>query len=142
MEKPTGKSKHVELTIDEIVEVQPGLGRLMPEIGDAYWHAFYAAKALNFPLAQYFVKKVESLMRTAALLRPKYAKMLEAFSKGSLGPLFEAIEAKDFSRFEAAYRRGIEVANRMHAEANHPEIVWRLPDEPPKELDLAPREPA
>ncbi len=135
----SGKSKHVELTIDQLVEVQPGLGRLMPEVGNAYWHLYYAGKARNAPLARYFARKTESLLRLGATLRPKYAKLLEAFIGGSLGPVHRAIEARDWDAFEAAYRRGIEVANRMHAEANHPEIVWKLPAKPPPQIDFTPR---
>ncbi len=33
MEEPIrGRSRHVELRIDQLVELQPGLGRLMPEV--------------------------------------------------------------------------------------------------------------
>jgi hypothetical protein len=139
MEKPVGKSKHVELTLDQLVEVQPGLARLMREVGDAYWPAYYAAKARNWPLARYFVKRTESLMKLAATLRPKYQKELDAYVSGSLARLHEAVEARDWPRFEAAYRKGIEVANRMHEATGHPEIVWKLPDFAPPQLDMAPR---
>jgi hypothetical protein len=138
MEPPRGKSKHGELTIDELVEIQPGLGRIMPEISDAYWTAYYAAKGGNFALARYCVKKVGSLMKLCAKTRPKYAKMLEAYDAGSLAPLLRAAEERDFAAFDAAYQRGIEVANRMHVETNHPEIVWTLPAEPPRHLKLEP----
>ena len=131
-----GKSKHGELTIDQLVEIQPGLGRIMPEISDAYWYAWYAAKAGNFPLARYYVKKTISLMKLCATTRPKYEKMLAAYETGSLAPLMAAVEANDWAAFEAAYARGVEVANRMHIETGHPEIVWKLPPEPPKHLEL------
>lgn len=131
-----GKSKHGELTIDQLVEIQPGLGRIMPEISDAYWYAYYAARGGNFELARYYVKKVASLMKLCATTRPKYAKYTDAYDAGTLKPLLEAIEARDFAAFEARYRMGIEVANRMHAETGHPEIIWKLPPEPPQHLEL------
>jgi hypothetical protein len=140
MEPIIGKSKHGELTIDQLAEIQPGLGRIMPEVSDAYWYAYYAAKGGNFALARYYVKKVASLLRLCATTRPKYAKLLGAFETGSLGPVLAAVEARDFAAFEAAYHRGVAVANRMHVETGHPEIVWKLPPEPPRHLALGPPE--
>ena len=34
------KTKHGEMTLDQIADIQPGLARLMAEISDAYWYAF------------------------------------------------------------------------------------------------------
>lgn len=136
MDPVRGKSKHGELTIDELVEIQPGLGRLMPEVSDAYWIAYYAAKGGNFPLARYYVKKVSSLLALCAKTRPKYGKMIAEYEAQIMAPLMRTVEARDFAAFEAAYQRGIEVANRMHVETSHPEIVWKLPPEPPKHLAI------
>jgi len=135
---PAGRSRHGTLTLDQLAELQPGLGRLMPEASDAYFAAFYAAKGGNFALARYMVRKIKSLFRMGAMTRPKYAKLLEAFIAGQLDPLEAAAEACDPAAFEALFGRATEVANRMHAETGHPEIRWRLPPEPPRHLDLGP----
>ena len=97
-----GKSKHGEHSIDQLVEIQPGLGRIMPEISDAYWYAYYAAKGGNFGLARYYVKKTISLMKLCATTRPKYEKMLAAYETGSLGPLMAAGGAEDWGGVVAA----------------------------------------
>jgi hypothetical protein len=136
MADPIGRTKHGELTLDQLAELQPGLGRLMPEVSDAYWYAFYAAKGGNFPLARYYVKKVASLFRLCAIARPKYAAQLEAYRGHTLEPLEKAVAARDFAAFDKAYMAGIAEANRYHVATGHPEIVWKLPPEPPRHLEL------
>ena len=133
-----GKTKHGELTLDQLAELQPGLGRLMPEVSDAYWTAFYAAKGGNWGLARYYVKKVGSLFRLCSIARPKYAEKLDAFKAHTLDPLEKAVGAQDFAAFEKAYMAGIDEANRYHAATGHPEIIWKLPPEPPRHLELGP----
>ena len=52
---------------------------------------------------------------------------------------FNALQAKDFAAFDVTYVKGIAEANRYHVETGHPEIVWKLPPEPPRHLDLGPQ---
>ncbi|MGH7297164.1 MAG: hypothetical protein ACRELB_19655 [Polyangiaceae bacterium] len=134
----SGKSRHGELTIDQLVEIQPGLGRIMPEVSDAWWTAYYAAKGGNFPLARYYVKKVSTLLALCVVTRPKYKKWMDRFEKEALAPCMAAVAARDFTAFERAFGEATDLANVMHVETGHAEIVWRLPAEPPKHLDLGP----
>src|SRR5262249_48106799 len=39
------------MTLDDMATIQPGLARIMPEIGARTWKLFYAAKAQNWPMA-------------------------------------------------------------------------------------------
>jgi hypothetical protein len=137
-ESPRGRSRHVELDLDQLVELQPGLGRLMPEVGHRYWVLYYAARGGNWELAAYQVRQIVHLFRIGATTRPKMEKHLEAFRLGTLDHLMAAIEHRDGTAFETAYREGIESANHFHGVTGHPEIRWRLPEEPPKDLDLGP----
>ncbi|MBI4312292.1 MAG: hypothetical protein HY681_10985 [Chloroflexi bacterium] len=137
-----GRTRHTELTIDQIAEMQPGLGMLMPQIGDRYWVLYYAAKGGNWPLARHQLNEIRGLMRMGALTRPRYADHLNAFINGHVAAIEKAIEQKDFGAFDAAYRRGVEAANRYHELMNHAEIVWELPDEAPKQLRLMPPKPS
>lgn len=133
-----GRSRHVELDLDQLVELQPGLGRLMPEIGRRYWIAHYAAKGGNWELAAYQVRQIVNLFRIGSTTRPKMAGMLDSYRQETLDPLSGAIEARDWEAFERIYREGIESADRFHVSSKHPEIRWRLPDHPPPDLDLGP----
>src|SRR4030095_13106314 len=40
-----------DMSIDEIATIQPGLGRIMPEIGARTWKLYYAAEARHWPTA-------------------------------------------------------------------------------------------
>jgi hypothetical protein len=137
-ERPRGRSRHVELDLDQIVELQPGLGRLMPEIARRYWVLFHAARGGNWELASFQLRQIAHLFRIGATTRPKMEKHLEAFRLGTLDRLAAAVEARDWAEFESAYHDGVESANRFHAATGHPEIRWRLPDDPPRDLDLGP----
>ena len=47
-EKPiVGHTKHGDLTLDQLAELQPGLGTLMRDISDRYWILYYAAQGGN-----------------------------------------------------------------------------------------------
>ncbi len=137
---PVGRTRHGELTLDEIAGIQPGLGRLMPLVSDRYWILYYAAHGGNWRLAQYCAGQIRALFRVGATTRPKMRPYLEAFDRDHLRPIEAALRARDLAALEAAFRAGIAAANAMHAEVGHPEIVWQLPPTPPQHLYLGPIE--
>jgi hypothetical protein len=133
-----GRTKHGELTLDQMAELQPGLGTLMRDVSDRYWIAYYAAKGGNWDLAAYQLRGVRSLFKKGNLTRPKYKGMVEEYTKKILDPLDQHVAAKNFAGFEKAYQEGIDLANQMHTATKHAEIVWKLPPNPPQHLDLGP----
>ena len=64
---------------------------------------------------------------------------LDRFETDQLAPLFKAIEALDQQAFEHAFTAATDDANLQHAETGYEYIRWKLPDEPPKDLDLGPQ---
>jgi hypothetical protein len=138
-EKPiVGRTKHGELTLDQIAELQPGLGALMRDVSDRYWIAYYAAKGGNWELAAYQLRGIRSLFGKGNLTRPKYKGMIGNFTTKVLDPLDQHVAGKNFAEFEKTYMAGINLANKMHAATDHGEIVWKLPSNPPQHLDLGP----
>lgn len=134
---PVGKTKHTELTLDQIASLQPGLGRLMPEVSNRYWICYYAARGGNWALAAYQLNELAGLLRQGALTRPQYARQLTAFQDTHITALLTAISAQDFDAFERQFHKATEAANVYHRATGHPEIIWRLPAHPPEHLDLA-----
>ena len=128
-----------EMTIDEIAVVQPGLARIMPEIGSRTWKLFYAAKAGNWANAMYQWKETRALFELGAFMRPKHEAAIEEYLRDSWPPLEAAIKAKDFEKFKVAFERAIDDANAWHEKKEKPYIRWKLPDFPPPDLDLTPR---
>jgi hypothetical protein len=127
------------MTLDEMAAVQPGLARLMPEVGDRTWKLYYAAKAENWPMAKFQYKEIIGLMELGAFMRPKHQEALEQFLAENWKPVGDAIEKKDFAAFEACFHSAIDMANAYHELKEKPYIRWKLPDQPPHDLDLTPR---
>jgi len=130
---------HREMSLEDVATIQPGLGRIMPEVGQRTWKLYYAAKAENWPLATFQAKEIKGLMELGAFTRPKHEDALNQFMEENWKPLQEAINKKDFKAFEAAFNAAIEAANAYHELKEKPYIVWKLPDSPPPDLELKPR---
>ena len=67
------------MTIEDLATVQPGLARLMPEVGARTWKLFYAAKLENWPMAKFQYKEIIGLLELGAFMRPKHADALNQF---------------------------------------------------------------
>ena len=135
-EKIVVKTKHGELTLEQLAEVQPGIARLMKEIGERYHVLYYAAKGGNWKLAQHEVNVVSSLLRAGSTLRPKYAKDFADFVLSHLQPISDSISAKNWKGFESAYKKGIDESNKYHEKYGYEFIRYVLPKNPPEHLDL------
>lgn len=131
-------TRHGELSLEEIAGALPGTAEIMAAVGRSYANAWFAARGGNWDLAAYCLRRVRSLQRGLAVVRPKYARQLEQFDRDALGPLFHAVEARELASFERAFADGVERANRFHAETGKSYIRWMLPKEPPESLDFGP----
>lgn len=128
-----------QLGIEDLAAMQPGLARLMPEVGARVWKLYYAAKARNWPLARFQLKEAKKLMELGAITRPKYEENLGKFLDEHVKPMMAALEAEDGARFEEEFRKSIEQANAYHELYDKPFLRWKVPDQPPPDLDMTPR---
>ena len=126
----------VALTLAQVAELLPGTGELMRSVGECWWKCAYAARGGNWALAAYFVRRVRSLQRNLAVVRPKYAEDLAAFEAEHIAPVLAACESADRARFDPAYDAAVEKANDLHVKWAKGYIRWKLPPEPPTDLDL------
>ena len=138
--KPVGWSGHRQFTIDDLAVLQPGLARIMPEVGQRYWKLYYSAKAGNWTLAKFQLGEIRELMEMGMITRPKYEEHLETFMNEDLGTIEASIKAQDWKAFEEAFHQGVRNANDYHQLNDKGFIVWKLPDYPPPDLDLTPLE--
>jgi len=53
-------------------------------------------------------------------------------------PLLQATEAQDLARFRSIYHEAVDAANEFHRRWKKQWIVWKLPGDPPPDLDLTP----
>ena len=126
-----------DLTLDELALMQPGMDRLMAEVGPRAHRLYYAAKAGNWRLADYFFRSLVKQLRLCATSRPKYDADMTAYLDDDCSPVRDAIRSRDLGAFESAYTQMIERANHYHGVFGKPYIVWVLPPAPPDDLDLA-----
>jgi hypothetical protein len=132
-------SGHREMSVEDVATIQPGLGRIMPEVGARTWKLYYAAKAGNWALATFQAKEIKGLMELGAFTRPKHEEALNKFMEEEWKLLQESINKQDFAAFEAAFHKAVDAGNAYHELKDKPYIVWKLPDTPPPDLDLRPR---
>ncbi len=132
-----GKQK--DLTIDELAIIQPGMARIMPEIGARTWKLYYAAKAGNWENAVWQWKETRNLFELGGFLRPKHEEALDEYVEKDWSKLEQPLRDRDFAAFEKAFQAAIDSANAWHDQKDKPFIKWKLPDFPPPDLDLTPR---
>jgi hypothetical protein len=125
-----------DLTLDELARMQPGMDRLMAEVGPRAHRMYYAAKAGNWPLAAYFSKSVVKQLQLSVQSRPKYDPEMSDYLRDDYAPVSAAIKAEDAVAFESAYKRMVDRANELHVVFGKPFIAWQTPDQPPDDLDL------
>lgn len=128
-----------ELGLDELAAIQPGMARLMVEVSDRMWKCYHAGRARNRPLARYELSEATKIMKTAVTVRPKYTESMERFIAEEIADLRRVVEAEEWDRFEEAFSAVVGATNRYHGEFDKGFIVWKVPPEPPPDLDLAPR---
>jgi hypothetical protein len=127
------------MSIEDMAAVQPGLARIMPEIGARTWKLYYAAKLANWPMAKFQYKEIIGLFEMGAFMRPKHEAAINQYLAENWKPLEETILNKDFATFDSAFSAAIDAANAYHELKEKPYIQWKLPETPPPDLDLRPK---
>jgi hypothetical protein len=121
-----------------LADIQPGLGTVMMEYSTRYSNMYFAAKAGNWPLAAYQLKEAREIQEVGETTRTEKADALKAFEKSFLDPLEKTITAKDFKRFEALFKAGIQGCNGCHAAQGLAFIKYQLPSSAPSPLSMKP----
>ena len=132
------KTKHGELSLEQLAEAQHGMAHLMKEVGERYHVLYYAAKAQSWKLAQYQLNQVKALFKIGATLRPKYTEDLNGFVKSHFDPLAEAIRSQDWNEFEKHYMSAIQESDKFHEKYGYAYIHFVLPKNPPEMYKLEP----
>ena len=137
-EKLVGRTKHGELTLDQLAGIQPGMARLMVEVAHRYSLIYYACQGGNWELGHHELKELRGVFRIAMTTRPKYRAELEAFDRQYLTPVEEAIKERSWETFARAFEQGVRASDEVHRRLGYPFIRYRLPKNPSDFLDLGP----
>jgi hypothetical protein len=125
-----------DLSLDELALMQPGMDRLMAEVGSRTHRLYYAAQARNWRLAEYFYRSIIKQLRLCSTSRPKYAEEMERFLSEDCLPVRNAIKAGDPAAFDTSYKHMIDRANELHGVFGKAWIRWVTPATPPEEFDF------
>jgi hypothetical protein len=126
-----------DLTIDELAATQPGLDRLMAELGPRMHRLYFAGAAGNWRLAEYFYKSVIKQLKLCAFSRPKYEDPINSYLADDCVAVLQAIRDGDTVAFESAYAAMVERANHYHDEFGKPYLHWVCPAIPPHDIDFS-----
>ncbi len=130
------KTKHGEITFEELAEIQPGMARLMDELARRWEYSYFAAKGGNWDLARHELKQVVSLLNIAVKLRPKYTEDIKTFISNHISHLNDAIEKREWTQFNKLIHSAIDASNVYHEKYQYGFIRYLLPKTPPEHLDL------
>ncbi|MFQ5840523.1 MAG: hypothetical protein ACE5HK_07360, partial [Candidatus Methylomirabilales bacterium] len=114
-ERPIARTKHAELTLDQLAEIQPGMSRLMVEVSHRFTLLYHAAKGGNWDLAYHEWRQLRGMLKIIGTVRPKYVAELKAYDDGSLLPLEGPIRARDWPAFREAAERAVAESDAVHA---------------------------
>jgi len=134
------KTRHGEMTLDQLAEIQPGLAKIMQEISHDYSYAYHAAKGGNWRLAAHELSLVRTEFRTAKVTRPKFTSDLDNFDAEYIVPILKAIQAKDWAACEEAFERGTEGSDKYHDKYGFNYVRFILQKEAPLDVHLGPTE--
>ncbi len=132
------RTKHGEITLEELADIQPGMARLMDELARRWEYSYFAAKGGNWDLASHELKQVVNLLNIAVKLRPKYKEDIKAFISNYISHLNEAIEKRNWIQFDKLIHSAIDASNVYHEKYGYGFIRYLLPKTPPEHLDLGP----
>ena len=133
----TGKG---EFNLSDLGPLMPGMAEIMPLVGGRIWKCYYAGKAGNRELARFQLKEAVNLMEKGAFLRPKYVENMDKFINEEVAVVKKAIESEDWDGFETAFHAMVDAANCYHDVYDKPYLRWKIPEMPPPDLDLTPRD--
>src|SRR5262245_11744495 len=114
----------------------PGLGEYMTTIQLHAGKLWFAAKALNWELADYEVDELKETMEAAKSLNAekngvKISAVLDSVVQTQVAQLAEAIKGKSPSEFQKSYDETLSACNGCHAEAGYKFIHIVRPSAPP-----------
>lgn len=128
--------------IDRLNGIAQGQSLAMMQVAYNFNMLWFAGRAKNWPLAQFYYGDARGRLRLALRIQPvrklstgdlALQPILDGLEKGAWARLGEALAARDVRRFESAYRETLVACQGCHAAAEKPYLrlkVPRIPAEP------------
>ena len=127
-----------------IEDLIPSQSHMMADVGDHFANLWFAGKAENWPLADFYLAETRSHLHWAVRRIPirkdnrgqdvNLQSILEAFENSELTQLKQALDRKDRPQFEVVYKQSLTVCYSCHKAADKPYLRPQVPEEPPSRI--------
>ncbi len=118
----------------------PDQAHIMADVGQHFTNLWFAGRAENWPLADFYLAETKSHLHWAVRRIPirkdnqgkevNLVNILESFENSQLTELKKAIDEKDRPAFERVYRTSLEMCYSCHKSSDKPYLRPQVPDEP------------
>ncbi len=126
--------------VKAVEDLIPSQSHMMADVGEHFTNLWFAGRAENWPLADFYLAETKSHLRWAVRRIPirkdnqgrdvNLVNILEAFENSQLTQLKGTIDGKDKARFEQVYKESLTVCYSCHKAADKPYLRPQIPTEP------------
>jgi hypothetical protein len=125
--------------IEHLKGIAQGQSLAMMQVAYNFNMLWFAARARNWPLAQFYYGDARGRLRLALRVQSvrkistgdlELQPILDGLEKGAWAKLGEAIAAKDVRQFQSAYKATLAACQGCHAAAEKPYLRLKVPTAP------------
>lgn len=130
----------LEARVQALEGLLPSQSHMMADVGDHFANLWFAGRAENWPLAEFYLAETRSHLHWAVRRIPirkdnqgrdiNLTDILEAFENTQLTQLKQAVDGKDGAGFERLYKESLTVCYSCHKAADKPYLRPRVPVDP------------
>ena len=130
----------LEAKIKALEALIPDQAHIMADVGEHFTNLWFAGRAENWPLADFYLGETKSHLRWAVRRIPirkdnrgqdiNLVNILEAFENSQLTQLKQVIDGKNKAGFERIYKESLTVCYACHKAADKPYLRPQIPSEP------------
>jgi hypothetical protein len=137
---PAPPPENLAPRVKAVEDLIPSQSHMMADVGEHFTNLWFAGRAGNWPLADFYLAETRSHLRWAVRRIPvrkdsrgqdvNMVNILDAFEKSQLTGLKQAIDRKDGPGFETVYKESLTVCYSCHKAADKPYLRPQIPTEP------------
>ncbi len=126
--------------VKALEDLVPSQSHMMADVGDHFANLWFAGRAENWPLADFYLAETRSHLRWAVRRIPirkdnrgrevNLGNILQAFENSQLTQLKKSIDGKDEAGFEKVYKESLTMCYSCHKAVDKPYLRPLVPTEP------------
>ena len=113
------KTGSAEEKLENVIQVIPSAADIMFQMGERYRNLYWAGKQGKWEFAQYQTEEMQSLVKKLMLTRPNRAATAKTFLDDAFEGYEQAIQQKDWKKFQAAFEHMRQRCMACHIQNEH-----------------------